>query len=210
VDELTSKTRPKFNCESQNGSYSSDMKNYIKVLLASTLLIGCAPQSVGDAAASPEKADAESVVSIYDQLAPPVSERMQRPSMLLFSKTRAWRHEAGIAGANMHMIKLSRKMEYGTFSTENGAIFNDEDLAKFEIVVMNNFTGDGLSPAQEAALQRWLEAGGGLLALHGAGDASHSDWPWYDVDVMNGIVLIAFLMRISLFLQDSMRALTAL
>jgi len=160
------------------------MKNYIKVLLASTLLIGCAPQSVGDAAASPEKADAESVVSIYDQLAPPVSERMQRPSMLLFSKTRAWRHEAGIAGANMHMIKLSRKMEYGTFSTENGAIFNDEDLAKFEIVVMNNFTGDGLSPAQEAALQRWLEAGGGLLALHGAGDASHSDWPWYDVDVI--------------------------
>lgn len=157
------------------------MKNLITLLLSTAIVISCAPNTLSErAAANSATAD----MSIYDQIAPPVSEYMKSPSILLFSKTRSWRHEDGIAGANLHFIKLARKMEYGTFSTENGAIFNAEDLAKFKIVVMNNFTGDGLSPVQEAALQSWVEAGGGLLTLHGAGDASHGDWPWYAKEVI--------------------------
>lgn len=157
------------------------MKNSIKLLFSCTLFIGCAPQSVGNINSD---AKAPAKTSIYDQLAPPVSEHMQSPSILVFSKTREWRHEDGIAGASLHMIKLARKMGYGTFSTENAAIFNAQDLKRFKIVVLNNFTGDGLSPDQERALQAWVEVGGGLLALHGAGDSSHEDWPWYSVTVI--------------------------
>ena len=155
------------------------MKNIMKILLAASLfsVSACTPQISADTASSSD-------VSIYDQLAPPVSERMKSPSILVFSKTREWRHEDGIAGADLHMVKLARKMEYGTFSTENGAIFNAEDLSRFKLVVMNNFTGDGLSPTQEVALQTWVENGGGLLALHGSGDSSHKDWPWYSDKVI--------------------------
>jgi len=37
------------------------------------------------------------------------------------------------------------------FSTEHSAIFNAEELAKFDVVVFNNMTGDSLTPLQEAA-----------------------------------------------------------
>ena len=161
------------------------MKLSIKLFLAAAILSSCAPQSAPDIALATESTMAiTDSALIYDQFTPPVSEYMASPSILLFSKTREWRHEDGIAGANLHMLKLARKMGYGTFSTENGAIFNSDDLAKFKIVVMNNFTGNGLSPSQEAALQTWVEAGGGVLALHGAGDSSHSDWPWYANDII--------------------------
>ena len=35
------------------------------------------------------------------------------------------------------------------------------------------------SGAQEAAFVRFLEAGGGWLGTHAAGDSSHEDWRWY-------------------------------
>jgi type 1 glutamine amidotransferase len=101
------------------------------------------------------------------------------PAILVFSKTREWRHEDGITGGDMHMLKLSRVLNYGIFTTENAAVFNPDDLARFKLVVFNNFTGDGLSPDQKAAFKAWTEAGGGILALHGSGDNSHGDWLWY-------------------------------
>lgn len=153
------------------------MKNFTKILVGAVLLSACAAPSPSNETSVPN-------MSIYDQLAPPVPEHLEPPTLLVFSKTRAWRHEDGIAGADLHMVKLARKMGYSTFSTENGAIFNPSDLAKFRIVVMNNFTGDSLSPQQEAAVEAWVKAGGGMLALHGSGDASHGDWPWYANDVI--------------------------
>jgi len=42
---------------------------------------------------------------------------------------------------------------YGFLTTQNGAIFNESDLAKFDVVVLNSFTGDALSPKQEVAFQ---------------------------------------------------------
>ena len=39
-------------------------------------------------------------------------------------------------------------------------------------------TGEPLGPAQQAALQRWVEAGGGWIGVHAAADAFY-DWPWY-------------------------------
>ncbi len=172
-----------FDCESAMPSYNRLMKNAFKLLLLTTIGISaCTAQTSPNQATIEPLSSAE--ISIYDQIAPPISEHMKSPSILVFSKTREWRHEDGIAGAHMHMIRLARKMGYGTFSTENGAVFNKDDLAKFSIVVMNNFTGDGLSPQQEAVLENWVKEGGGLLALHGSGDSSHKDWPWYSDEVI--------------------------
>ena len=161
------------------------MKNLLKITVLSIIFAGCSAQpSAPDANAAQAAASNATQASVYDTVNPPISEHMKSPSILVFSKTREWRHEEGIAGAHMHMIRLARKLGYGTYSSENGAVFNTENLARFKIVVMNNFTGDGLSPTQEKALQDWVEAGGGLLTLHGSGDASHSDWPWYANEVI--------------------------
>ncbi|MEC7288675.1 MAG: ThuA domain-containing protein [Pseudomonadota bacterium] len=115
----------------------------------------------------------------YDAVAPHITKWMQQPAILVFSKTQGWRHNEGIAGADKFFVDLSRERGYGIFTTVNAAVFNADDLSRFEVVVFNNTTGDALSPDQEAAFQAWLEAGGAWIGLHGSGDNTHADWPWY-------------------------------
>ncbi len=119
-------------------------------------------------------------VSPYDQTAPEITEWLQQPAILVFSKTKEWRHNEGIAGADRFFADLATEKGYGFFTTENGAIFNPIDLASFKVIVFNNMTGDTLSPPQRDAFRSWLENGGAWIGLHGSGDSSHTAWPWYD------------------------------
>jgi type 1 glutamine amidotransferase len=98
---------------------------------------------------------------------------------LIFSETRNWRHEEGIAGATLAIMKAAKEMGHGYFSTEHSGIFNDKDLARYDVVVFNNMTGDSLTPEEEAAFARWQSKGNGTVLIHGAGDASHQDWDFY-------------------------------
>lgn len=123
-------------------------------------------------------------VDLYDSVAPEITEWMADPAILVFSKTKGWRHNEGIAGADLYFARLAQRLGYGLFTTENGAVFNDEDLSRFDVIIFNNMTGDALSPDQEAAFQHWLEAGGAWIGLHSAGDNSHKDWNWYDRQVI--------------------------
>lgn len=113
-----------------------------------------------------------------DSAPPDITEWMPQPAILVFSKTAGWRHNEGIAGADLFFVQLARRHEYGIFTTANAAIFNPRDLARFDVVVFNNATGNGLAKDQQRALRDWIEQGGGWIGLHGAGDASQ-EWPWY-------------------------------
>jgi len=46
------------------------------------------------------KANNPSGANTYDVTAPEITEHMASPSILVFSKTKEWRHNEGIAGAN--------------------------------------------------------------------------------------------------------------
>jgi type 1 glutamine amidotransferase len=46
-------------------------------------------------------------------------------------------------------------------------------------VIWNNVSGDVLSPEQRAALQRYIENGGGFVGVHGSGGDRKYDWSWY-------------------------------
>lgn len=116
---------------------------------------------------------------LHDTTAPKVSKWTKSPTVLVFSKTNAWRHNEGIAAADLHFVRLAQKFNYGIFTTANGAIFNDVDLKRFDVIVFNNATGDVLSKEQEQSFERWLTNGGAWIGLHGAGDHSQKDWQWY-------------------------------
>lgn len=120
------------------------------------------------------------ITTQYDQTAPEITEHMQDPAILVFSKTRGWRHNEGIAGADHFFSELSQDKGFGLFTTENGAVFNPKDLSRFKVIVFNNMTGDTLSESQRDAFKSWLNAGGAWIGLHGSGDSSHTSWPWYD------------------------------
>lgn len=99
--------------------------------------------------------------------------------VLVFSKTNSFRHEEGIAGARRLLDAIAERRGFALFHSENGALFDPSHLARFDVVVFSNASGDMLSPEQERAFEQWLTAGGGWLGIHSAGDASHAEWTWY-------------------------------
>ncbi len=117
--------------------------------------------------------------SDHDKVPPQIVGEIPRPAILLFTKTNSFRHIDGIAGGNAFFTAVAKKNRWGIYHTENGAVFNPDDLARFDAVVFNNASGDMLNEAQEQAFIEWMEAGGGWIGIHAAGDASHLGWQWY-------------------------------
>lgn len=131
--------------------------------------------------------------SQHDEVAPALPTDLGDNAILVFSKTNSFRHKDGIPGGNAVLKSLAEKNDWGHFATENGAAFNDASLQKFSVVIFNSASGDMLSDAQEAAFQDWLQAGGGWIGIHAAGDSSHKGWTWY-VDNLIGADFTAHIM----------------
>lgn len=151
---------------------TSSIKTIISAALAAILFAGCSTLDHKVKEASVQ-------ASIYDATRPALSQWMTGPSILVFSKTKSFRHDAGIAGADKFFADLAEERGYGLFTTVNSAVFNAEDLSRFKIVIFNNMSGDALSPEQETVFQEWLENGGAWIGLHASGDNSQEDWHWY-------------------------------
>ncbi|SFD72171.1 ThuA domain-containing protein [Streptomyces aidingensis] len=96
---------------------------------------------------------------------------------LVFSKTAAFRHgsiEAGVAAIEA----LGAEHGFDVTATEDASVFNDEDLAQYEVVIWLSTTGDVLNDSQQAAFERYIRAGGGYAGVHAAADTEY-DWAWY-------------------------------
>jgi type 1 glutamine amidotransferase len=117
--------------------------------------------------------------SEHDTVASALPNNLGSPALLVFSKTNGFRHEDGIAGGSKALAEIAADNNWALYATENGAVFNQVNLARFDAVIFLNASGDMLSTPQEEAFQGWMEAGGGWLGIHAAGDGSHAGWQWY-------------------------------
>lgn len=116
---------------------------------------------------------------------PPDVPDLERPAVLVLSKTNGFRHEEAIPAGHAALAEIAAKRGWSIYATENGAVLSDADLEKFDVVVFHNTSGPFLNDAQKAALEKWLEAGGGFVGIHGAGgDFSYEWWPWYVDDLL--------------------------
>ncbi|WP_332369019.1 ThuA domain-containing protein [Spirosoma telluris] len=98
--------------------------------------------------------------------------------ILVFSKTKGWKHTSipfGIAAFQ----KLGRENNFRVDTTKNAAYFNDDSLKNYQAVVFLSTTGNVLNQRQQAAFERYIQAGGGYLGIHAAADTEY-DWPWYN------------------------------
>lgn len=118
----------------------------------------------------------------------PVSYETDKPSIevpedkltvLLFSKATGFRHAESIDAGKEAFQTLSSAHDWYLYSTEEGGIFNSEQLSQFDVVVFNNCTGRLLNDEQQTALEEYVNNGGRFIGIHGAGDDSHH-WQWYD------------------------------
>ncbi|WP_347304395.1 ThuA domain-containing protein [Croceibacterium sp. TMG7-5b_MA50] len=113
----------------------------------------------------------------YDVVAPALPGRLD-DAVLIVSKTNAWRHLEHIPHSNAVLARIADDLGQASYVTENAAVFNDEQLRHFSVVVLNSTSGDFMTPDQRAALAAFVARGGGVVALHAAGDGSHAD-SWY-------------------------------
>lgn len=100
------------------------------------------------------------------------------PGVLVFTKTKGWKHSSipfGIAA----LQKLGKENHFFVDTTKDASFFNDKDLKKYHAVIFLNTTGNILNAEQQAAFERYIQAGGGFVGIHSAA-ATEYEWPWYN------------------------------
>jgi len=122
----------------------------------------------------------------YETDVPAIDFPANQRAVLLFSKTTGFRHGESIETGNKVFENLAAKNNWFVYSTEEGGVFNAEQLSKFDVVVFNNSTGRLLNEDQQKALELYVENGGSLIGIHGAGDFSHH-WDWYEQNLTGGL-----------------------
>ena len=115
----------------------------------------------------------------FDHTPPEFSRVGEQKHLLIFSKTNGYRHHDAIPAARRMFEQIVATNRWFMFATENAAIFNAQSLSQFDVVVLNSSSGTLYTPEQQAALQNFLQLGGGLVALHAAGGDTSYEWDWY-------------------------------
>lgn len=153
---------------------------HLTLCLSAALLAACAP--VPETSSENDGAAVESASS--DFAWPRSYDYMPEGATLVFSATRNWRHDSGIAGSSAFWSREADTNGSGIFITEDARVFSAKNLEKFDVIVMNSATGDVLTKDQQAAIEAFVENGGGLIAQHAMGDSSLAGfWPWWEAQL---------------------------
>ncbi len=105
------------------------------------------------------------------------AQRSGQPRILVFSKTAGYQHQSiptGIAAIQ----QLGNENGMTVDTTSNADMFTEDSLQNYSAVIFLNTTGDVLNHYQEAAFERYIQAGGGFVGIHAAADTEY-DWGWY-------------------------------
>ena len=148
----------------------------------------------------------------YDTVGPVIPE-LQHPAILVLSKTNGFIHKEGLPAAGAMLAELATANGWHIYQSENAATHNASDLARFDVVVWNNTSGDILTPSQREDFKVWLTSGGKWLGLHAAGGDFTYDWNWY-VDTLLGAQFIGHTMSpqfqdADVLISNSLEPLTA-
>ncbi len=98
-------------------------------------------------------------------------------NLLVFTKTEGFRHTSIEPGVEA-MKKICQENGFSLDHSEDASVFTAENLAKYQVMVFLNTTGDILNDAQQQAMESFIRNGGGFVGIHSATDTEY-DWPWY-------------------------------
>lgn len=98
--------------------------------------------------------------------------------VLLFTETAGFVHPS-IADGITAISELAAEEGLSLDVVDDSAgVFTPVGLASYDTVVWLSTTGDVLDPAEQAAFEAFVAAGGGWVGIHAAADCEY-DWPWY-------------------------------
>jgi cytochrome c len=98
-------------------------------------------------------------------------------SVLVFSRTTGFRHDS-IPDAIAAVLALGDQHGFGVDATEDPSVFTDATLAGYSAVIFLLTTGHILESSQQAAFERYIQAGNGFVGVHSAADTEY-DWSFY-------------------------------
>jgi len=110
-------------------------------------------------------------------IASTVAVHAQQFKALLFTRTAGFHHQSiheGVDGVRA----LAARHNFSVDWQEDGAVFNEANLKKFDVVIFLNTTGDILNAEQQTAFEKFIQSGKGWVGIHAAADTEY-EWPWY-------------------------------
>jgi uncharacterized protein len=99
------------------------------------------------------------------------------PNVLIFTKTRAFRHES-IAPGVKAMQSYFSKHGITSVQSEDSLMFTPEKLQSFDAIMFFQTTGNVLDSTEQDAFMKYIRSGKGFVGVHSAADTEY-DWPWF-------------------------------
>ncbi len=96
---------------------------------------------------------------------------------LLFTRTVGFHHESINEGVDA-IRQLADRHLFNVDWHEDPGKFNDDNLAKYDVVIFLNTTGDVLNDEQQKAFEKFIQSGKGYVGIHSAADTEY-EWEWY-------------------------------
>src|SRR5699024_5055148 len=109
--------------------------------------------------------------------APPPEE--ESPQGLIVAATTQFRHADAIEKGTPVLVDACAEAGVDTVASGDPWLLTDESLAQFDALVMFQTSGDPWDAEQKAALERYQQDGGGIVAIHNATDM-RGDYEWWD------------------------------
>jgi type 1 glutamine amidotransferase len=107
-------------------------------------------------------------------------------NILVFSKTSGFRHASISSGLKM-LSDNSRKQNWVITATEDASLLRDDFLARFDVAVFLNPTGDAICDMGQEAFEKFMKKGKGFVGIHAAADFEY-EWSYYG-DLVAGYFL---------------------
>ncbi len=98
-------------------------------------------------------------------------------SVLVYYRTDGFKH-ASISEGRSAIKSLADSYGFAYSETYDPRLFSQEELSKHDAVIFLNTTLDVLAEEQQDHFERYIQAGGGYVGVHGAADTEYG-WPWY-------------------------------
>jgi len=106
---------------------------------------------------------------------------------LLVVASRAKDHLKMISAAKPVLVKMAQDNRFEMDFTDDATVINDENLSHYQAFLMLHLAPFDMTEPEQAALQKFIEAGHGWVGIHAAGltgrefpDPKAAYWEWFE------------------------------
>ncbi|MEM7575729.1 MAG: ThuA domain-containing protein [Bacteroidota bacterium] len=96
---------------------------------------------------------------------------------LLITETDGWHHESIVAGIPA-LEGLAERHDFQLDRFQSGQTLTEAALQNYQVVIFLNTTRDIFNEEEEAAFEKFIQAGNGFVGIHAASDTEY-EWEWF-------------------------------